>query len=200
MGKRVLLLEDERKTAELIVMASNDLKLGIDWTHCLTNDEALAVKEEPDAMLIDLILKNSECGLDFLRTVRVTRGWQCPARVFTGHHDDFDLVANADRLDARVLPKPPSSDELFAWLMDGPKHHQRALQLVQPLLASEPPPSERFIRMLGAKPLAKGEFREHLNAYEREIIDETRRIAGGSKRATADRLGVDRSYVQKKLR
>ena len=201
MGKRVLLLEDERKTADVIVRVTKALKLGIDWVHCMTNAEAEAVEEEPDAMLIDLMLAGGECGLDFLRTARL-RNWWCPARIFRGWHEDFELSSQASALAADVLPKPLPMDDLFEWLMAGEPHHQRAVVLVRPLLAPAAPtpaPSERFVGMLGAKPLAKGEFRAQVNGYERDIIAGTCRVAG-SKHAAADRLGLDRSYVQKKLR
>lgn len=83
--------------------------------------------------------------------------------------------------------------------MEGEPHHQRAVMLVQPLLVPEPAPSERFVHMLGPKPLAKGELRAHLGGYERGIMKAAVRVTG-SKHAAADRLGLDRSYLQKKLR
>jgi DNA-binding response OmpR family regulator len=111
-AKRVLVLEDEPRTAE--VVESYLRRDGFEATLCGTVEEALAALRHaaPDVMILDVTLPDGS-GLDVLRATTST-GDRVPAIVLTARGDESDRIVGLELGADDYVTKPFSPRELMA--------------------------------------------------------------------------------------
>ena len=157
---RVLVVEDERRLADLLARGLREAGHTADVRHA-GSDGLLAAGTVPyDALVLDVMLPGLD-GVAVCRALR-KRGNAVPVLMLTARGDVADRIAGLDAGADDYLPKPFSFDELLARLR---ALHRRAASAAEAELRAGDllldPPRRRVVR---------GEFEIDLTAREFDIL------------------------------
>ena len=111
---RVLVVEDERRLAELIARGLREAGHTVDVRHTGSDGLLTAIGEAYDSVVLDLMLPGLD-GITVCRRLR-ERGSRVPVLMLTARGAVPDRVAGLDAGADDYLPKPFSFDELLARL------------------------------------------------------------------------------------
>jgi DNA-binding response OmpR family regulator len=111
---RVLIVEDERRLAELLARGLREAGHVVDVRHTGTDGLQAALSGDHDSMVLDVMLPGLD-GIAVCQEIR-SRGRTVPVLMLTARGGIPDRVAGLDAGADDYLPKPFSFDELLARL------------------------------------------------------------------------------------
>ncbi len=111
-GKRLLLVEDNARLAELMARTLADHAFSVEMTASGVEGEAKAQSDEYDAIILDLMLPDRD-GVEVCRNLR-RHGRSTPILMLTALSSTADKVTGLDAGADDYLPKPFELEELVA--------------------------------------------------------------------------------------
>jgi two-component system, OmpR family, response regulator len=144
MGRpRLLLVEDDRHLAAMLVELLSDEGYAVDRARDGQNGLHLALSRQYDVLVLDRGLPAME-GLELLRRLR-RRNLTTPALILTARGAVVDRVEGLDAGAEDYLVKPFETEELFARLRSLQRRHERRDNLV-PVASQWLDPATREVR------------------------------------------------------
>jgi len=140
---RLLLVEDDRHLAAMLVELLSDEGYAVDRARDGQNGLHLALSRAYDVIVLDRGLPVID-GVELLRRVR-RRGLTTPVLILTARGSIVDRVEGLDAGAEDYLVKPFDADELFARLRSLQRRHGRSDDLV-PVASQWLDPSTREVR------------------------------------------------------
>ena len=112
MGKRILIIEDEKNIVDILVF--NLSREGYDTLEAYDGEAGLqlALEQDPDLILLDLMLPKRN-GFDVCRAIR-EQGRATPILMFTAREEETDKVLGLELGADDYITKPFSMRELLA--------------------------------------------------------------------------------------
>jgi len=136
MGRRILVVEDDRDIAELVGLHLKDLGVEATLIHDGSAALELALKKPFDLVILDLMLPGMD-GLEICRRLRAQKNYT-PILMLTARSADVDRIVGLELGADDYLTKPFSVRELIARV-------KALLRRVDALTRPEPVPAETLL-------------------------------------------------------
>lgn len=111
MNDRVLLVDDDRRLAEMLAAYLGERGLSVDVRHTVASGLSAAAAGGYSALILDVMLPDGD-GFEALRTLRATS--DLPVVMLTARGDEMDRIVGLELGADDYLPKPFNPRELLA--------------------------------------------------------------------------------------
>ncbi|MFF8653220.1 response regulator [Streptomyces huasconensis] len=161
---RVLVVEDDPQLARALVINLQARKYEVDAAHDGITALQFAAEQQPDVVLLDLGLPDT----DGIEVIRRLRGWsRVPVLVLSARNGSEDKVHALDVGADDYMTKPFSMDELLARL----RAATRRRETVPPAPENAVVTTDDFIVDLVAKKARRGDFDVRLTPTEWHLLE-----------------------------
>ncbi|MBI4290797.1 MAG: response regulator [Betaproteobacteria bacterium] len=194
---RILVVDDELGICELLAEILEDAGHAVTAVQCAGAARKALASRFPDLVLLDAWLPDTN-GIELLKEWRHANALTMPVIMLTAH-GTIDSAVEATRLGAmEFLEKPISLQKLLRAVqraLAGPKSRD---------LPAAPSISVKTLGPVSAPPAASLRldlpFREAREVFERLYFEHTLKLENGCMPRIAERAGVDRAHLYRKLR